>query len=143
MFDPISAAEASAAYSVSLLLDPQRLNRLSWQQSLNNDIPTVSGIVNQLFNATWKADSEQHTQLNQRVKMVVIDSLMDTLANPNLSPENRLVLEGNLFVFTKWLKRNDDSLADQALLNHLNVFWQTGDWRGGFEAVKLPPGSPI
>lgn len=143
MFDPISAAEASAAYSVSLLLDPHRLNRLSWQQSLDNDIPTVSGIVNQLFNVTWKTDSEQHRQLSQRVKMVVIDSVMDTLANPNLSPENRLLLEGNLLVFTKWLKRNDDSLADQALLNHLNVFWQTGDWRGGFEAVKLPPGSPI
>lgn len=68
---------------------------------------------------------------------------MDTLLNLELSPENRLLLEGNLLSFTKWLKRNDDTLSDQALLNHLNVFWQTGEWRGGFDAVKMPPGSPI
>lgn len=143
MFDPVSAAEASAAYSVSLLLHPHRLNRLAWQQSLDDDIPSVSGVINQLFDATWKARNKQHKQLSQRVKMVVIDAVMDTLLNPNLSPENRLLLEGNMLAFTKWLKRNDDELTDQALLNHLEVFWRTGEWRGGFDAVKMPPGSPI
>lgn len=143
MFDPLSAAEASAAYSISLLLHPHRLNRLSWQQALNDDIPSVSAVVNQLLDATWKSRKKQHRQISQRVKMVVIDSIMDTLLNLELSPENRLLLEGNLLSFTKWLKRNDDTLSDQALLNHLNVFWQTGEWRGGFDAVKMPPGSPI
>ena len=143
MFDPVSAAEASAANTVSLLLDPQRLNRLSWQQSISDETPSVSSVVNKLFEVTWQTKSKVHLQIRERVKMVVVDALMDTLMNPALSPENRLLLEGNMMKFTKWLKRNDDSLTHQALLNHLEVFWRSGEWRGGFEAMKMPPGSPI
>ncbi|MBT0587344.1 zinc-dependent metalloprotease [Alteromonas oceanisediminis] len=143
MFDPVSAAEAASAYSVRLMLAPQRLNRLTWQHSLNDDVPSVSSVVNQLIESTWKRSRRDSNVIAQRVKLVVLDGLMDTVMDEALSPENRLVIEGNLLNFTQWLKRNDDTVADKALLNHLNRYWQTGEWLGGFDAKAMPPGSPI
>ncbi|WP_240615580.1 zinc-dependent metalloprotease [Alteromonas facilis] len=151
MFDPLSAAEAAAHNSISLLLHPERLNRLNWQHALDDDIPNVSELVDALIDATWKTrihgsndlTDEQAKQINMRVRLVTVHNLVSVMQHASLSPENKFMLEGKLRDFTRWLERKDDSFVEKGLLANLKLLWQTGEWRGQFTPVALPPGSPI
>ncbi|MFC3093930.1 DUF5117 domain-containing protein [Alteromonas sediminis] len=151
MFDPLSAAEASAANTVQLLLHPERLNRLTWQRTIDERHLSAEGLLNQLLDKTWKApvsgsdgiSKALAKGINERVKLVVLYAAVDTLNADSLSPENRLAVMGTLQEFTAWLARNNNSSVDKALLRLLETYWQTGEWHGTFKPVNMPPGSPI
>ena len=54
LFDPLSAAEASAAFTVGEILHPQRMARLVTYGSMG-DYPTLEEVVDRLLAVTWSA----------------------------------------------------------------------------------------
>ncbi|MBU3019340.1 zinc-dependent metalloprotease [Paraglaciecola agarilytica] len=140
-FDPISAAESAANYSLILLLQPQRLNRLASQHSMNKDAPGVSSVISALLARSLKQESD--SQLARRINYVVLDGLVNILANPTLAPEVGATIELQLRDLTKWLNSMRKRGQNQILAEQLKQYWQTGQWQSPFEAKPLPPGSPI
>lgn len=140
-FDPVSAGESAANYSLTLLLQPQRLNRLAQQHSMDKDIPGVNSIISTLLARSLKQQSE--TQLSQRINYVVLDGLVKVLSNPELAPEVEGAIELQLRDLTKWLDSLKKRGQNRVLAEQLNQFWQTGQWPAHFTAKSLPPGSPI
>ncbi|MDO6838809.1 zinc-dependent metalloprotease [Paraglaciecola chathamensis] len=140
-FDPISAAESAANYSLTLLLQPQRLNRLASQHSMNKDAPGVSSVISALLARSLKQESD--SQLARRINYVVLDGLVNILANPTLAPEVSAMIELQLRDLTKWLNSMRKRGQNQILAEQLKHYWQTGQWQSPFEAKPLPPGSPI
>ncbi|MDO6559206.1 zinc-dependent metalloprotease [Paraglaciecola chathamensis] len=140
-FDPISAAESAANYSLTLLLQPQRLNRLASQHSMNKDAPGVSSVISALLTRSLKQESD--SQLARRINYVVLDGLVNILANPTLAPEVGATIELQLRDLTKWLNSMRKRGQNQILAEQLKQYWQTGQWQSPFEAKPLPPGSPI
>ncbi|MBJ2135069.1 zinc-dependent metalloprotease [Paraglaciecola chathamensis] len=140
-FDPISAAESAANYSLTLLLQPQRLNRLASQHSMNKDAPGVSSVISALLARSLKQESD--SQLVRRINYVVLDGLVNILANPTLAPEVGATIELQLRDLTKWLNSMKKRGQNQILAEQLKQYWQTGQWQSPFEAKPLPPGSPI
>ena len=140
-FDPISAAESAANYSLTLLLQPQRLNRLASQHGMNKDAPGVSSVISALLARSLKQESD--SQLAWRINYVVLDGLVNILANPTLAPEVGATIELQLRDLTKWLNSMKKRGQNQILAEQLKQYWQTGQWQSPFEAKPLPPGSPI
>ncbi|WP_166424081.1 zinc-dependent metalloprotease [Paraglaciecola sp. 20A4] len=140
-FDPVSAGESAANYTLSLLLQPQRLNRLAQQYSMNKDLPSVNSVIGALLSRSLKQDSE--TQLSQRINYVVLDGLVNVLSNPELAPEVEGAIELQLRDLTKWLDSLKKRGQNRVLAEQLKQFWQTGQWPSHFVAKQLPPGSPI
>ena len=140
-FDPISAAESAANYSLILLLQPQRLNRLASQHGMNKDAPGVSSVISALLARSLKQESD--SQLARRINYVVLDGLVNILANPTLAPEVGATIELQLRDLTKWLNSMRKRGQNQILAEQLKQYWQTGQWQSPFEAKPLPPGSPI
>lgn len=140
-FDPISAAESAANYSLTLLLQPQRLNRLASQHGMNKDAPGVSSVISGLLARSLKQESD--SQLARRINYVVLDGLVNILANPTLAPEVSATIELQLRDLTKWLNSMKKRGQNQILAEQLKQYWQTGQWQSPFEAKPLPPGSPI
>jgi hypothetical protein len=140
-FDPISAAESAANYSLTLLLQPQRLNRLASQHGMNKDAPGVSSVISALLTRSLKQESD--SQLARRINYVVLDGLVNILANPTLAPEVGATIELQLRDLTKWLNSMRKRGQNQILAEQLKQYWQTGQWQSPFEAKPLPPGSPI
>lgn len=136
-FDPLSAAEAAANQTLSLLLHPQRLNRLSGQQQLED-------LLDEVIEATirQKPLSAKAGLLQQRVSHVAFYQLMQALTAKDLAPEARATLQQRMVNLASWLKKQDN--AGQQLQHTLwQNFTETGVWTPLFVPKALPPGAPI
>ncbi|MFT5281789.1 MAG: hypothetical protein ACI94Z_000615 [Yoonia sp.] len=140
-FDPITAAEAVSAYSINILLQPERLNRLAFQHSMQKTIPSVTKVTELLFTKLIKNNDSD--RLSQRLKMVALSAFFDTLANSELSSDAKLDMQKALIDYQKWLKKYDSKLANSVLLKHLHHYWQHSKWPMEVQVKPMPPGSPI
>lgn len=136
-FDPLSAAEASANHTLSLLLHPQRLNRLSSQQQLDALLAT-------LIKHTLQQDAGADAAglIRQRVSHVAFYQLMQSLNSADLAPEARATLRAQLTQLGKQLQKRDDGTA-QLLSGQWQHYLQHGSWQPVFIPKQLPPGAPI
>lgn len=136
-FDPLSAAEASANHTLSLLLHPLRLNRLSSQQQLD-------ALLNTVLNSTILADSSDDPKglLQQRVSHVAFYQLMHSLTHQDLAPEARATLLAQLTGLGKQLQKREDSTT-QLIASQWQQYLQHGVWQPVFVPKQLPPGAPI
>ena len=143
-FDPISAAESAAHYSVELLLKAERLNRLAQQFGNQKDAPTVANLVTTIMARTiQKSQPKQTAELANRINHVVLSGIVEASLQDNLAPEVRAVIEGQLYTLLKWLKNNERNVQHQNMARQLEQFMQHGEWKSPFKAKPLPPGSPI
>lgn len=142
-FDPLSAAESAAAYSLSHILNTHRLNRMSLQSAHGHELPGVAELVTELFAASLNNSSNDQHPLQARVNYLVVNQLMNTAANPELAPEVRAALLHELKVTGKRLGKKNRSIHDQQIARLLDIYWRTGQWHGQIDVRPLPPGSPI
>ena len=88
--DPVSMAASASGFSLSLILNPERLNRLSQQHASNSDVPSPVAVVNQLFSTLindWQSQPED--PVNQRVLVTAANALVNTMQDegrPRSSP---------------------------------------------------------
>ena len=143
-FDPISAAESAAGYSLGLLLKSERLNRVAQQQNHSNNALNLSFIFSQLFKQTIKDGiDKKHPQLSARVNYVVLDQVVKASQQKNLAPEVRGDIEIQLVALHKWLKNKNRNPHNQIMARQLEEYWRLGKWQSQFTLKALPPGSPI
>lgn len=140
-FDPISAAEASAGYSMQLLLQPQRLNRLNQHRANNLDIEYL---VSQLLKRTIQDHgNDKVSDVDKRIDFVVLESVMGAMANPQLAPEVRASLYTQMTNLHTWLKDKSDAQHHRLMAKHIAWFEHSGQWQPLLDIKPLPPGSPI
>lgn len=140
-FDEITAAESISAYSINILLQPERLNRLALQHSNNSDIPSIQDVTKQLFD---KLILNNNTDaLSQRIKMVTLTVFFDALEHQELAPEVKLQMQNILLSYQDYLNKHKRKLSNKVLIKHLNNYWESGKWGAATPVKPLPPGSPI
>lgn len=140
-FDPISAAESMSAYTLNLMLASERLNRLSYQHSANEDIPSVKSVVSRVFDRLIR--NNDRDTLTQRIKMIALDAFFDSLNQSVLAPDVKLDMQDVLLDYEKWLVKNQNKLSNKVLLKHVRQYWSTNNWALAVDVKPLPPGSPI
>lgn len=140
-FDPITAAESISAHSVNILLASERLNRLAYQASINEEIPSIKFLSEALFDTLIK--NNQENALHQRIKLVALSAYFTALKDSNLSPDVKLDMQAVLLDYESWLNKYERKLSNKALLKHLRLYWQTNEWGLAVPIKALPPGSPI
>ena len=151
-FDPISAAEASAKHTLSLLLNRQRLARLQQQAMLDDNIPSVGQLLNQLIVATLQSTPQKSSKLlvQQRVNQQVVEHLLALWHSKNLVPEVRSEVYLTLTELSQWLtdKRSTKKYKGyrgsfQLLAKQINYSLSHDKLSTPVSNAKLPPGSPI
>jgi hypothetical protein len=143
-FDPISAAESAAGYSLSLLLKAERLNRVAQQNAQLSKSPDIEYLFAQLFKQTIQSGtSNNYPQLTQRVNYLVLEQVVKALEQKNLGPEVRGEIELQLTELHKWLKNNKRNGHHAVMARQLEQYWRVGEWKSQFNLKALPPGSPI
>ena len=151
--DPVTMAEASANHTLTMLLNPQRLNRLNWQAQRDEDLPTPYALTKALFNTTLH-ENTLHEPIAQRVLYLTSFQLVNTMFDSATAPEVRSQLAAALSELRSDLQQSSNRRARQAELqrtahfrNHLARLiaqaLEDGEWPEQFQPVAMPPGSPI
>ncbi|WP_432277193.1 zinc-dependent metalloprotease [Glaciecola petra] len=140
-FDPITAAESISGYTLNILLQSERLNRLAFQHSQNSDIPSVKQVSNHIFSELIETNSI--SPLEQRIQKVALSVFFDVLSDEELSAEAKMSMYEVLIDFEKWLQKNSKRTRNKVMLKHLKQYWATGIWALNINIKPLPPGSPI
>ena len=91
IFDPLAAAEASAAFTVGEILHPQGMARLVLYGSMG-DYPDLEEVVDRLIEVTWGAgaqNDEYHQRILHAVQRTVIDQMMQQATITGIGPMRR------------------------------------------------------
>ena len=143
-FDPISAAESAAGYSLNLLLKAERLNRIAQQQEQLKGVPDLAYLLSELFTHSIKDGIDKdYPQLSKRVNYLVLDQVVKAMQQENLAPEARGEIELQLIDLHKWLKNKGRNAHNEVMARQLEQYWRLGKWHTQFILKPLPPGSPI
>jgi hypothetical protein len=143
-FDPISAAESAAGYSLSLLLKAERLNRISQQKEQLKGVPDLAYLFSKLFKHSIKDGVDKdYPQLSKRVNYLVLEQVVKSMQQENLAPEVRGEIELQLIDLHKWLKSKARNAHNEIMARQLEQYWRLGQWHSQFILKPLPPGSPI
>jgi hypothetical protein len=143
-FDPISAAESAAGYSLNLLLKAERLNRIAQQKERLKGVPDVAYLLTELFKRTIKEGIDKdYPELSKRVNYLVLDQVVTAMQQEMLAPEVRGEIEIQLIDLHKWLKSKGRNAHNEVMSRQLEQYWRLGEWKSQFKLKPLPPGSPI
>ncbi|MGS2719762.1 zinc-dependent metalloprotease [Paraglaciecola aestuariivivens] len=143
-FDPVSAAEAAAGFSLGLLLKAERLNRVAYQSGTPAKGIQLPELLNSLFKRTIQSGTNKtYPQLSQRINYLVLDQVVRASQQHNLGPEVRAQIELQLMDLHKWLKNKKREPHNLIMAKMLEQYWRTGQWQDLFQVKALPPGSPI
>lgn len=149
--DPLGMAEVFSRHTVSLLLMPKRLNRVSQASMADSEQLSVTTLLDKLFAATLYQEDKLGLVEGvwMRVNAVVIDEVLATLHDPQTSPEVRAAINYRAQFVIKQLKAKSNR-ANVSLAAHYT--WLQQGLAAGLTDAKvklipkpltLPPGSPI
>ncbi|HSF15074.1 MAG TPA: zinc-dependent metalloprotease [Vicinamibacteria bacterium] len=148
VFDPLTAAQTSADYTVSLMLHPERMARLVDFGSRDESYLGLDEVAERLVEATWMAPRAATSYLRQ-VQEVAERSVLDGLLGQASSAENptrvRAVLSERLYRLAESIEAESDPSAHRKLAAEDIRRWQNRP-EGTLprpEAPEIPPGSPI
>ena len=151
-FDPVSASEASAKHTLSLLLNAERLSRLQQQSIMHDDIFSVDELLKALLKATIQSSPKSGLNIltQQRVNQQLVEHLLALWHKKGLVSEIRAEVFSTLNTLSKWLnshqsKRKYKKMAAQFSLleRQINFSLNHGELVTPSSKISMPPGSPI
>lgn len=145
--DPVTIAEASAQHTLSLLLHPQRLNRLRWQHQQDNSILSPAELLQLLSETTMHPLRESTDAVTQRVAYLTLYHLAQLNIQSDIAPEVRAQAEMQLNKLLSWLNEQENNATEPGYMRYLarriKHVLAEGSWMDDFQPAAMPPGSPI
>ncbi|MBI3110778.1 MAG: zinc-dependent metalloprotease [Ignavibacteriales bacterium] len=151
-FDPLSAAEASAHHTVSLLLHPDRAARLVEQHARDQKQFGLGQTIDRLIKETWNMPRLPglRLEIQHTVELVVLYNLMGLAANENAAPQVRALVHLKLAELEAWIRRTARAQTDESRKAHYTfALQQVALWKEDPRKLSLPrpaeapPGQPI
>lgn len=151
--DAMALPEVAAQHSLSLLLNPQRLNRLAQQQARNIQFYSLDELLEQLYSQVFNvsAPNTMKGKITQRVQFLTAKTMADLVASDKVSPEVQAQLRYYLVTLSEDFNQNSmlshtssgESAFKQYLVEQTKLFLKEGKWPKNFTDLPIPPGSPI
>lgn len=139
--DPVTIAESSANFTLELLLNAERMNRLHWQSREDGyaemaPLAIASRLLDQVLT---EVDSDP---LRQRVAYLSLYQLVMAMGNETTVPEVRGQLQHALERAQQELESQSHYYAGY-LGGLIGKALDSGEWPEAFTPASMPPGSPI
>ncbi|MEZ4886363.1 MAG: zinc-dependent metalloprotease [Chitinophagales bacterium] len=151
-FDPITAAESAANPVIELLLHPQRAARLVEYHARFDTLPSLEGVIDALFAATWKKtySNAYHAEIGRVVDRLVLHHLLQLAANESIAGQVRAVALWKVGELENWLQaalRRSVASADKAhytlAIADIERFREHPEEFKVMTPKDMPDGSPI
>jgi len=117
--DALAIAQTAANVPLSLILNPQRANRLVEYGARDNNL-SLEDVINELINATWLQESgdDYLGSIQKVVNHLVVVNLIGLHASSQSKPLTKAIVLQELIELEELLseKNSDDPMALQAAL---------------------------
>ncbi|NNL30683.1 MAG: DUF5117 domain-containing protein [Gemmatimonadetes bacterium] len=146
IFDPLAVAEASAAFTVGEILQPERMARLVYYGS-KGDYPDLLDVIHGLMEATWGATqpaSDYHTEILHAAQRTVVDQLMQQAARDDNPASVRSILAATLDELASRIDAEAEPTEHERLVASDIRRWQLRiENTVPGPVLELPAGDPI
>ncbi len=151
-FDAYAPAEVVASLVVDLLLTPERMARLMYQEDFDSRLPSMSDMLAEVSEAVWQDDVRRdpyEAELQRIVQQVWIDGLIAAAVRPGIAPGVRARLRQHLVELQNLLGSepgtDHETVAHRALaFDQIDRFLvRLYDPAERTVRATTPPGSPI
>jgi hypothetical protein len=148
LFDPLTAAGASADYTVELLLHPERMARVVDYHSRDADYPGLEDVVDAMFGATWTAalpTDRYAAQVQEVAERSVLDGIIEQASSADNPARVRAALSAKIDELAERLDGLSAPTPHEKLALEDIRRWQSRPEGTVPSSTKpeLPPGSPI
>lgn len=151
-FDPLAYAESAADMVFRLIFHPARATRLVQHNALNNQQPSLEGVIDRVINSTIKGSGQSgyNGLVQMTVNYAVVNNLIGLSSDNNASAPARALALLKIDQLKNWLAEKSKTTANESWKAHyaylLNTIQAYREHPGKFESEKLlpaPPGQPI
>lgn len=141
--DALGIAQTAANVPLSLILNPQRANRLVEYGARDNNL-NLSETIDAIVDASWKKNTrdDYHGSIQNVVNHLVMVNLIQLHASRQTNPLTKAIVFGKLVELQEMLEEKDGAVAMQAAVMIDSYL----DDPAEFElprSLNPPPGSPI
>jgi hypothetical protein len=147
-FDPVAAAESAADFTLALVFNPQRANRLVQYHAQDASEPSLEDVISATLKSTGSAESFSGLALQVKfaVDWRILESLLALGANPDASPMSRATVRAAVLALRDQLHASG-SAQDTAFHNlevaRIDLFLNHPENFVPAKPVPAPPGMPI
>jgi hypothetical protein len=142
-FDALGAAATSSNMTLSLLLHPQRANRLVQQNAMDPKnigfIDVLNSVLVNVYNQP--AASAYEKEVSRTIQYVTLHQLLELVANKNASPQVKAIINDKLDSFKKMI--DVKSSFGKEMLRDIKKFREDPDEFKRTSPPEIPDGSPI
>ncbi|MFL2639581.1 MAG: zinc-dependent metalloprotease [Flavobacteriaceae bacterium] len=145
-FDPFSAASTASEFTISLLLNPERLNRIIIQNSVDNTKLSLNYLFNSLISNTLETKHNETylDDIQHVINTNVLINILNLSQSEDLFFKARMELDITIKSLIKKLKKfkNLNSNHHQYLKIIEDFYKNPNDYKNQI-SPKIPDGSPI
>jgi hypothetical protein len=145
-FDALGVAETAAKYTLELLLNSERANRLVEHHARNSDFPSLNHVLHQLWVQTWQQSHKDDYQqtIQQGINWVTLQQIMALAADKNTAPVTHATVMAFLKTKQKSLhKSRNNKNFNQTAADTIAYFLENPTTPPKSTEQPIPPGSPI
>lgn len=146
-FDALSPAEALSDFAIGLIYNTERANRIV-QLSAAGMSPSLTEVINETVNATFKAPRKTGVQLHiqMQTEQILLSHLMNLALDAGSAPMTRAIAKASLNDLSAYISAQLKSATDPAVKAHLQFASEriaNPTALPASPARSLPPGAPI
>ena len=148
-FDPYGAVATASHFTVSLLLHPERVNRLIVQKSLDKNHLGLNNVLDELINQTFKEsyNSGYEEELQGVVNRVVLEELFSLSTNDELYMGARSIVNQKIGEISRILgtvkSKGDKAEVLKEFQRMISQYQKDPSKYKKAEIPKMPDGSPL
>ncbi len=145
-FDPLSAATTAADHTISLLLHPERINRLMTQKATDQSQLGLEEVIGLLLASSLqkKHVDSYFTQVQESINEVVLSHLMKAALDERSFTQCKDIINARLSLLLDQLRKQKTKTAyEKGRIELIERYFEDPDEVQMLEIPKIPDGSPI
>ncbi len=141
--DALGIAQTAADLPISLILNPQRANRLV-EYGARNEGPSLSEVIDRIIRktVTMRGGDDYYGSIQQTVNFVVVMNLIQLHASNQANPVTKAVVYKKLTAISEMLSEREEPMAMQ-LSEMIETYFKAPKAFDIPRELPAPPGSPI
>ncbi|BBM85490.1 zinc-dependent metalloprotease [Candidatus Uabimicrobium amorphum] len=145
-FDPLSAAQVAANFTLSLLLNPQRASRLVEFHARNPSLPSLEMVIDSILLKTWYRPlpkDRYEARIHEIINDTTLTALIRLAKNDNVHPQVQAIAGYKLKELSIFLEDEVENLNIPLSVVYYSIQRMKSMTVKATTELKMPPGSPI